>query len=573
MSELKINYRNLSDDLVKLQAAIAGLDYLRTGLMAACEPLAGQSGEAINKIRLLQKDAEKRISVGKDQVLAQHDMLSAYKTEMGALLHAKDESSDVSVDPQRVYEDTQELLALISAAFTAPEIPVSYEMYWTTDWEGDKTPDWNAMAGENSNGDTISALKTKMNDAWETCERLRRKIDDIYQDNIKPFQQTDMAYCRKIADLTPAATTNWNILYDRGVHGVYAKLMPNGEPDWNYLRQLMGTDRISQAELGALARMLDALIAQNASGAPIGNLELFLQFSYIPRNPDDPECLIYDLSPVFLQVAEYCREHNLHEFATAVRREFDIAGPYTNEYVVDVYMNSWLSGMLLTGGFPDVKPNVAYMPDWVAKTLNALIMGINPSSNLVFNYRNNSLADTNHAYNMSQAGGGMMGFINGQGATNYRDLKYGNTDVANAGCGVIAVHNAMALLGKPAAFADELRYFETHGALLYGKWGTNPLAAVPYLQSNGFSTTVTTDSSKFDALLKESDVAILTVVNEGGQTWHTMAIVSDKSGGLVVYNRTNNNQSTVPYVSIDEFLHDKKNPIENSVVLVGANKR
>jgi hypothetical protein len=139
-----------------------------------------------------------------------------------------------------------------------------------------------------------------------------------------------------------------------------------------------------------------------------------------------------------------------------------------------------------------------------------------------------------------------------------------------AGCGVIAVHNAMSLLGKPTAFADELRYFETHGALLYGKWGTNPLAAVPYLQSNALSTTVTTDSSKFDTLIKESDVAILTVINEGGGTWHTVAIeYDDNSEKLNIYNVSDNNGALDnTYATIDAYLQTGKSP----VVLIGVKK-
>jgi hypothetical protein len=178
-----------------------------------------------------------------------------------------------------------------------------------------------------------------------------------------------------------------------------------------------------------------------------------------------------------------------------------------------------------------------------------------------------TIASRNYAYNIAQEYGGTDGFINGQGRTEYKDLKYGSRNVEYAGCGVIAVHNALVVLGNPKPFYETLLYFEMNGALLNSQLGTNPLAAVPYFEKAGYTVNTTIKLDEYDKLLLDSDVAIMTYKNANSLSFHTVAIqLSDSE--IFIFNESGSTQATKAD-SIEQFVADDGN---TPIILIGIKK-
>ena len=68
----------------------------------------------------------------------------------------------------------------------------------------------------------------------------------------------------------------------------------------------------------------------------------------------------------------------------------------------------------------------------------------------------------------------MNSLINNQQDNKYKQLRYGLFPISFNGCEIIAVHNAMLLLGKASYFPDMINFFRhNHMCLLLGLFGSN----------------------------------------------------------------------------------------------------
>ena len=90
-----------------------------------------------------------------------------------------------------------------------------------------------------------------------------------------------------------------------------------------------------------------------------------------------------------------------------------------------------------------------------------------------------------------------------------RQWRYGLRSSAATGCGWIAVYNALRLMNYRAEPEQLIRYFSRQLPLIHGNAGTTiPGPALFFLQK-GFPVRMDVRRSKFDALVRGSDAAIL----------------------------------------------------------------
>lgn len=118
----------------------------------------------------------------------------------------------------------------------------------------------------------------------------------------------------------------------------------------------------------------------------------------------------------------------------------------------------------------------------------------------VGNYRHNSTIEVG-------------GVINGQGLDPVRQMKYGHTSVEKSGCGLIAVYNALVLLGNPQSLADIILWGDYCAAVFCGFGGTNPWAAGRLLRRMGYTVKSVSHRSQYDSEAKRADVCLFTFWN------------------------------------------------------------
>jgi len=87
--------------------------------------------------------------------------------------------------------------------------------------------------------------------------------------------------------------------------------------------------------------------------------------------------------------------------------------------------------------------------------------------------------------------------------------RYGLRSSAATGCGWIATHNALRLMGYETDIDELIRFYEWQLPLIHGNAGTSFWGPALRFRQWGFPVKVTSDLRHYDALAKESDVCIL----------------------------------------------------------------
>ena len=87
--------------------------------------------------------------------------------------------------------------------------------------------------------------------------------------------------------------------------------------------------------------------------------------------------------------------------------------------------------------------------------------------------------------------------------------RYGFRTTAAVGCGWIATHNGLLLLGDEAEPEELIRYFEHQLPLIHGNLGTTILAPAFYFKKKGYLVDWTSRYECFDDMAKKSDVCVL----------------------------------------------------------------
>ena len=138
--------------------------------------------------------------------------------------------------------------------------------------------------------------------------------------------------------------------------------------------------------------------------------------------------------------------------------------------------------------------------------------------------------------------------------------RYGFRTSAATGCGWIATYNALRMMDYRAKPEELIRYYEHQFPLVHGNAGTSILGPALFFIHHGFPVQVVSDRSKFDDLVKDSDVCILFYYWR--KKWKLGAhftTVRWENGKFVGYNTYNNSKGPDDWTeSIDGFLKKRK---------------
>ncbi len=153
----------------------------------------------------------------------------------------------------------------------------------------------------------------------------------------------------------------------------------------------------------------------------------------------------------------------------------------------------------------------------------------------------------------------MNGLIYNQNDIPKDVYRYGFRASADVGCGWVATHNALHLLGRKTNIQELIRYFEWQLPLIHGNAGTSFWGPGVCFQKWGYRVKTILDRKKFDEAAKAADVCILFY------RWHKkyklgahFVALRHTEAGFVGYNTYRN--STGPDVygeSLDEFLKQR----------------
>lgn len=83
-----------------------------------------------------------------------------------------------------------------------------------------------------------------------------------------------------------------------------------------------------------------------------------------------------------------------------------------------------------------------------------------------------------------------------------KNYKYGFGNVADNGCGAIAIYNILSLDGKNVTFPEVIKKVALNGFPLFGYLGTFPHTVIHILNSFGYKTSVSFDTQNFDEIAK-----------------------------------------------------------------------
>ena len=138
--------------------------------------------------------------------------------------------------------------------------------------------------------------------------------------------------------------------------------------------------------------------------------------------------------------------------------------------------------------------------------------------------------------------------------------RYGFRSSAAVGCGWVATHNALRLMGYETDIPELIRYYERQLPLIHGNAGTSFWGPGLLFRQWGFPVKVSFRPGEYDLLAKEADVCILFYRWHG--KWklgaHFVALHhTDK--GFVGYNTYTNSKGPDHYgESLEGFLKRKK---------------
>ncbi|MBQ7644680.1 MAG: hypothetical protein IJS84_06605, partial [Spirochaetales bacterium] len=153
---------------------------------------------------------------------------------------------------------------------------------------------------------------------------------------------------------------------------------------------------------------------------------------------------------------------------------------------------------------------------------------------------------------------GRHGLIDNQSALS--DIAIGRSNMAAAGCEVIAVYNLLNRFSegeKAVELPDLIECFERNGVVLGGIFGVLPQAMKRLLRDLGLKTNFTSDPSDFDVLAHYCPDIILTVMNDGTNIFkqvHSFYVRRESAGDGSFYFRPYNAGIRDRFSSIENLI-------------------
>lgn len=134
------------------------------------------------------------------------------------------------------------------------------------------------------------------------------------------------------------------------------------------------------------------------------------------------------------------------------------------------------------------------------------------------------------------------------------------SNMANSGCGVIAVANALINLGCDVDYeemANIISDFENDGMALNGVVGTSPMAIYEYMKNRGYDASyiTSTDPSDINSFGNDYDTFIVTGYNNQDDITdclHTVCITKEPDGRFTIHNSADGVAYT--YDTLDEAI-------------------
>ena len=138
--------------------------------------------------------------------------------------------------------------------------------------------------------------------------------------------------------------------------------------------------------------------------------------------------------------------------------------------------------------------------------------------------------------------------------------RYSFRSSAATGCGWIATHNALRLMGYRTDIGELIRYYEWQLPLIHGNAGTSFWGPAVCFRNWGFPVDVCTRTGGFDALAEHSDVCILFYHWRRGCKLGAHFIALHRTGsGYTGYNVYRNSTGPDPLgPSLKAFIKEKK---------------
>lgn len=95
----------------------------------------------------------------------------------------------------------------------------------------------------------------------------------------------------------------------------------------------------------------------------------------------------------------------------------------------------------------------------------------------------------------------------------YPNIKFGLGNVANNGCGAIAVYNILYLEGKYKPFPEIVKFFDDGNENIFGLLGSNPFSVMSFMKNEGYKVKTYLKSSDFKTAAINSKYSILMYLN------------------------------------------------------------
>ena len=154
----------------------------------------------------------------------------------------------------------------------------------------------------------------------------------------------------------------------------------------------------------------------------------------------------------------------------------------------------------------------------------------------------------------------MNGLIYNQHNIPKEQYRYGFRASADVGCGWVATHNALHLLGYKTDLKELIRYYEMQLPLIHGNAGTSFWGPAVCFRKWDFPVKLVFDRKQFDKEAKAADACILFYrwTKPGKIGAHFVALHHTPTG-FIGYNTYRNSTGPDAYGdSLDSFLREKK---------------
>ena len=138
--------------------------------------------------------------------------------------------------------------------------------------------------------------------------------------------------------------------------------------------------------------------------------------------------------------------------------------------------------------------------------------------------------------------------------------RYGLRPSAQVGCGWIATHNALRLIGYRTDIPELIRYYERQLPLIHGNAGTSFWGPAVLFRQWGFPVEVCLNRDNFDRVAGKADVCILFYRWRKGYRMGAHFVALGKTGrGFTGYNTFRGSQGPDDYgPSLEAFLKGQR---------------